>query len=134
MNTLKQDQAGRVIEFEIMELPPCLGDAGLLLQVWINLLSNALKYTRKNEIAHIKVGFQAAVAGKTVYFVQDDGVGFDMQYSDKLFGVFQRLHPTDDFEGNGVGLALVHQIVMRHGGRIWAEAQPGIGATFFFTL
>jgi PAS domain S-box-containing protein len=134
LGTLDHEQSRRTIEFEIMELPVCQGDPGLLLQVWINLLSNALKYTRKNAIAHIKVGYQIAEDGKVVYFVQDDGVGFDMEYSDKLFGVFQRLHTTDEFEGNGVGLALVQQIIMRHGGRIWAEARAGDGATFYFSL
>jgi len=134
LESLKQDQAGRTIEFEMMELPECLGDPALLLQVWINLLSNALKYTRKNEITRIKVGYQVLENGKIAYFVKDNGVGFDMQYSDKLFGVFQRLHNTEDFEGTGVGLALVQQIIMRHGGRIWVEAEMDIGATFYFFL
>jgi light-regulated signal transduction histidine kinase (bacteriophytochrome) len=123
-----------MVEIDIMDLPACLGDPGLLLQVWINLLANALKYTRKKDVTCIEVGFQSAENGKVVYFVKDNGVGFDMQYSDKLFGVFQRLHGTDEFEGNGVGLALVQQIIIRHGGRIWAEAQPDVGATFYFTI
>jgi light-regulated signal transduction histidine kinase (bacteriophytochrome) len=134
LEALKQDQVGRVVEFSSVELPTCLGDPGLLLQVWINLLSNALKYTRKNEVTRIEVGYLPAAGGRTAYFVKDNGVGFDMQYADKLFGVFQRLHSPEEFEGTGVGLALAHQIIMRHGGRIWVEAQPGEGATFYFMV
>jgi len=134
LETLGSEQEGRRVEIEIAELPPCEGDRGLLLQVWINLLSNALKYTRRCEIAHIEIGSMTGDNGKTIYFIRDNGVGFNMEYVDKLFGVFQRLHNTDEFEGSGVGLALVQQIIMRHGGRIWADATPGIGAIFYFTL
>jgi PAS domain S-box-containing protein len=123
----------RCIEFAVHDLPPCRGDLALLRQVWINLLSNALKYTRNCALTSITVGAESS--GDTpVFFIRDNGVGFDMKYAGKLFGVFQRLHRSDEFEGTGVGLALVQRIIRRHGGRIWAEAQPNAGATFFFTL
>jgi light-regulated signal transduction histidine kinase (bacteriophytochrome) len=130
---LRAEQEGRYVEIVMGELPPCQADPGLLRQVWMNLLSNALKYTRKCEVARIEIGCQKQ-DGETVYFVRDNGTGFDMQYADKLFGVFQRLHRTEDYEGTGVGLAIVQRIVHRHGGRVWAEAAPGEGATFCFTL
>jgi light-regulated signal transduction histidine kinase (bacteriophytochrome) len=105
----------------------------MLHQVWINLLSNALKYSRKSEAAVIEVGALHEPGGP-VYFVRDNGVGFDMRYAHKLFGVFERLHRADEFEGTGVGLAIVQRIVQRHGGSVRAEAAPGRGATFFFQL
>lgn len=121
------------IDFHLEQLPPATGDPALLRQVWANLLSNAVKFSAKKQRATIEV--RATREGsETVYSVRDNGAGFDMRYGDKLFGVFQRLHHDRDFEGTGVGLAIVQRIVHRHGGRTWAEGAPGEGATFYFTL
>jgi len=126
---------GRQVEVTIGELPDAACDAALVEQVFVNLLSNAFKYSRPREHARVEVGVLGddGVEGAT-YFVRDNGAGFDMEYAGKLFGVFQRLHRSEDFEGTGVGLAIVHRIVERHGGRIWAEAKVDAGATFYFTL
>lgn len=124
---------GRDVQFAIGDLPPCCADPSLLQQVWLNLLSNAVKYTSKRSAARIEVGCRAEVDRMT-YFVKDNGVGFDMRYAHKLFGVFQRLHRIEDYEGTGVGLAIVQRIVHRHGGRVWVDAEPNRGAIFFFTL
>jgi PAS domain S-box-containing protein len=123
----------RKIDLRAGTLPSATGDRSLLKQVWLNLLSNAVKYTRKRERAIIQI---AAETGEheTIYSVEDNGAGFSMQYIDKLFGVFQRLHRNNEFEGTGVGLALVQRIVRRHGGRVWAEGQEDVGAKFFFAL
>lgn len=132
---LNFQQNGRQVDVRIGNLPFCLGDPALLKQVWLNLLSNALKYSRQRETAVIEVGcMQGSGKDEKIYFVRDNGTGFDMRYADKLFGVFQRLHRAEEFEGTGVGLAIVQQIVHRHGGRVWAEAAPDQGATFYFTL
>jgi signal transduction histidine kinase len=145
---MKAEQEGRQLEIDIGELPSCLADPTLLKQVWMNLLSNALKYTRKLEVARIEIGCRKEPrpsTGKdasspcppgteTIYFVKDNGAGFDMKYVHKLFGVFQRLHRAADYDGTGVGLAIVQRIVNRHGGRVWGEAQVDQGATFSFTL
>jgi light-regulated signal transduction histidine kinase (bacteriophytochrome) len=133
LEDLLPERHGRQVELRVAELVPGQGDAALLKQVWMNLLSNALKYTRLREVAVIDVGF-AVENGEAAYFVRDNGTGFDMQYARKLFGVFQRLHRTEDFEGTGVGLAIVQRIVQRHGGRVWAEAEVDRGAIFRFTL
>lgn len=126
---------GRRVEVRVERLPLGFGDTALLKQVWMNLLSNALKYTRKRERAEIVVGALAKAGGAgDTFFVRDNGAGFDMAHRERLFGVFQRLHHADDFDGSGVGLAIVKRIVTRHGGRVWAEAAPGRGATFFFDL
>jgi light-regulated signal transduction histidine kinase (bacteriophytochrome) len=134
LQSLSGERVGRRIEISMGELPACQGDPTLLRQVWINLLANALKFTREQKTARIEVGSLTSGEGPPVYFVKDNGVGFDMQYVGKLFGVFQRLHSTEEFEGTGVGLATVQRIIHRHGGRVWAEAQVGAGATFYFTI
>ena len=125
--------AGRQVELRIGELPASMGDPALLRQVWLNLLSNALKYSRKRAPAIVEIGC-SRINGLETFFVRDNGTGFDMQFADKLFGVFQRFHRAEDYEGTGVGLAIVQRIVHRHGGRIWAEAILDQGATFYFTL
>ena len=117
----------------IGDLPAARGDIDLLRQVWTNLLDNAIKYTGRQPDARIEVSARAET-GEVTYSVRDNGVGFDMAYADKLFGVFQRLHRQDEFEGTGVGLAIVQRVIHRHGGNIWAESSPGQGAAFHFTL
>jgi PAS domain S-box-containing protein len=123
----------RSVEVRIGDLPASSGDPVLLKQVWMNLLSNALKYTGKREKAALEIGCMKTDEADT-FFVRDNGTGFDMRYANKLFGVFQRLHRVEDYEGTGVGLAIVQRIVHRHGGRVWAEAAVDRGATFYFTL
>ncbi len=126
-------ESDRNVEFRVQPLPPARADRAMVRQVWLNLLSNALKFTRPRPVAVIEVG--GRVEGEeAVYYVRDNGVGFDMRYADKLFGVFQRLHRADEFEGTGVGLAIVQRVVRRHGGRVWAEGKVDGGATFYFTL
>lgn len=127
--------AGRKVEVQVGQLPSAHGDPSLLKQVWVNLISNALKYSRKREVAVVEIGAtRPPDGGPPVYFIRDNGSGFDMQYATKLFGVFQRLHRAEDYEGTGVGLAIVQRIIHRHGGEIWAEGVEGKGATFFFHL
>jgi PAS domain S-box-containing protein len=133
LEELDPEQRGRQVEISVGKLPPCRADATLLKQVCLNLLENAFKFTRDRVPARIEVG-SFTRDGEVIYFVRDNGVGFDMAYANKLFGVFQRLHRQEDFEGTGVGLALSQRIINRHGGRIWAEAALDQGATFFFTL
>ncbi len=130
---LEAQRQGRALDLHVGDLPPCRGDWGLLKQVWINLLSNAVKYTQGRTPATIAIGCRSE-NDEAVYFVRDNGAGFSMQYADKLFGVFQRLHRAEEFAGTGVGLAIVQRIIHRHGGRIWAEAEVDRGATFYFTL
>ena len=123
----------RKVQWDLKPLPEARADRALMHQVWVNLLGNALKFTRSRESAVIEVGCRSA-ADEEVYYVKDNGVGFDMQYASKLFGVFHRLHRYEEFEGTGVGLALVQRIIQRHGGRVWAEGQVNGGATFYFSL
>jgi signal transduction histidine kinase len=130
---LAPECSGRDVEWRIGELFSVECDPELMKQVFVNLLSNAVKYTGKREHAVIEVG-TTMQNGERIVFVRDNGVGFEMQYVGKLFGVFQRLHKARDFEGTGVGLAIVQRIIRRHGGRIWAEAELDRGATFYFTL
>jgi PAS domain S-box-containing protein len=152
MEELAHEYEGRRVEINIAELPTCQADPALLRQVCVNLLSNAIKYTRERETARIEVGtvgiedFRSQMADlegdqseisdlqSAIYFVRDNGVGFDMRYADKLFGVFQRLHRPEEYEGTGVGLAIVQRIIRRHGGRVWAKAEVNRGATFYFTI
>jgi len=127
------ETTGRQIDLVIKEMPTCSADPALLNHVYTNLLSNALKFTRGRDVARIEVG--SCVKDKTtVYYVKDNGIGFDMKYANKLFRVFQRIHDDPSIEGTGVGLAIVERIIHRHGGRVWAESVPGEGTTFFFTL
>jgi PAS domain S-box-containing protein len=133
LQDLRAMQTDRNVEIQLHDLPTSDADPALLKQVWMNLLSNALKYTGKKESAQIEIGSHAAPEG-TIYFVRDNGIGFNMAYAGKLFGVFERLHRAEDYEGTGVGLAIVQRIVQRHGGRVWAEAESEKGATFYFTL
>jgi light-regulated signal transduction histidine kinase (bacteriophytochrome) len=130
---LRHDNPDRFIKWTIGKLPLVLCDNAMLRLVWINLLSNAVKFTRTRKKAIIEIGANDE-ATETIFFVRDNGVGFDMQYAQKLFGVFQRLHTMEEFEGTGIGLANVQRIVSRHGGRVWAEAEVEKGATFYFSL
>jgi signal transduction histidine kinase len=133
LNDLRPMQGERYIDFRIGALPLCQADPALLKQVFVNLLANAIKFTSRRDLAVIEVGCHEE-QGEHVYYVKDNGVGFNMAYVDKLFGVFQRLHRADEYDGTGVGLAIVQRIIHRHGGRIWAEAAVDQGATFSFTL
>ncbi len=130
---LRQANPARVLRLELRDPPAMRGDRALMRQVLVNLLANAVKFTAPQAEAVIEFG-GAAGSGENTYYVRDNGVGFDMQYADKLFGVFQRLHAASEFEGTGIGLAIVKRIVARHGGRIWAEGKVGGGATFTFTV
>jgi light-regulated signal transduction histidine kinase (bacteriophytochrome) len=130
---VRQVHEGRSVTVRVQQLPDLCADPGLIRQVFVNLIDNAFKYTRGRAEGHIEIGSRSS-DGQQIFFVRDDGVGFDMKYADKLFGVFQRLHRAEDFEGTGVGLAIVHRIVSRHGGRVWAEGAVGQGAVFNFTL
>lgn len=148
LTEMQKEQEGRQLDIVVGAVPPCQADPTLLKQVWMNLISNALKYTGKRTAARIEIGCRTQPrpqpeagaprspghATETVYFVKDNGAGFDMKYVGKLFGVFQRLHRASDYDGTGVGLAIVQRIVHRHGGRVWGEGQVGQGATFYFTL
>lgn len=133
LDELRSLEPLRRIDITMESLQATWADSGLLRQVWVNLLSNALKYSRKKEFTKLEIRCKQE-NGMVCYSVSDNGAGFDMNYSEKLFGVFQRLHSTSDFEGTGVGLALVKSIINRHGGNIWAESEEGKGAKFYFTL
>ena len=133
LRDLRNGPSGADVEVKVGDLPRCKGDPSLLKQVYVNLLSNAFKFSRHKEKPVVEVGYSQQ-NGERTYFVRDNGAGFDMRHSEKLFGVFQRLHSGNQFEGTGVGLSIVQRIVHRHGGRIWAEAEVDKGATFYFTL
>jgi two-component system sensor kinase len=133
VDEIRRHAGDRQLEITIGSLPPARGDRNMLRQAVTNLLDNAAKFTRKRAPGRVEVGCQANGA-EAVYYVKDNGAGFDPRYASKLFGVFQRLHRAEEFEGTGVGLAIVQRVVMRHGGRVWAEGKLDAGATFYFTL
>lgn len=133
LHSMHKEQEERQIEITIGDLPDCFGDPTMLRQVLTNLLSNAFKFTRFTEKPVIEIGSQPTEE-ELIYFVRDNGAGFDMRYADKLFGVFQRLHSQRQFEGNGVGLSIVQRIIQRHGGTVWAQSEINQGATFYFSL
>jgi PAS domain S-box-containing protein len=128
----RADPSTANVEFSVGELPPCQADPGLLKQVYANLIGNALKFSRNREHPLVEIGSYTE-EGHLIYFVRDNGIGFDMRYSDKIFGVFQRLENTEKYEGTGIGLAIVHRIIEIHGGRIWVESEIDKGTTFYFT-
>jgi two-component system, sensor histidine kinase and response regulator len=130
---LEHEDERSSIKIILNPLLPACGDALLIRQVWYNLLSNAFKYTRHTEQREVEIN-SSMIDSEIVYYVRDNGVGFDMQYADRLFGVFHRLHDAEEFEGIGVGLAIVKRIIQRHGGRVWAEGDVDNGARFFFAL
>lgn len=131
---LKTFEANRTIRLTLHKIPPAFGTEPMIRQVWTNLIGNALKFTSKKETPEIEIGEKENKEGERVYFVKDNGAGFDMRFADKLFGVFSRLHSAEDFPGTGVGLALVQRIIQRHGGRVWGEGKVDHGATFYFTI
>ena len=131
---LGRDTEGRDIQWKISSLPLVTGDRAMLRVVLVNLIANAIKFTRSKEVAQIEIGTQETDEAEVVIFIRDNGVGFDMDYADKLFGVFQRLHRQEDFEGTGIGLANAQRVIHRHGGKIWAKAQIEQGAAFYFSL
>jgi PAS domain S-box-containing protein len=133
LKTFSGELTGRTVKINISDLPDAMGDENLINQVWVNLISNALKYSRNKEKAVIDIGGKVE-NGEVIFHIKDNGAGFDMKYADKLFGVFQRLHKASDFEGIGIGLANVNRIVMRHGGKCWADGEVGKGATFLFSV
>jgi signal transduction histidine kinase len=128
-----QDQPERAVQWKIHDLPQIMGDRAMMKQVWLNLVSNALKYSRGKDPAVIEIGLENR-EGEEIFYIRDNGAGFDMKYADKLFGVFQRLHRETEFEGTGIGLANIRRIIHRHGGRTWAEGEVDKGATFYFSF
>ncbi|HPH35402.1 MAG TPA: ATP-binding protein, partial [Methanoregulaceae archaeon] len=132
LHEIRKDPAFAKVEFKVGDLPPCQADPGLLKQVYANLIGNAIKYSQKKEAPLVEIG-SLTRDGQLMYFVRDNGIGFDMKYSEKIFGVFERLQTADEYEGTGIGLAIVQRIVEMHGGRIWVESQVDKGTTFYFS-
>jgi len=132
-NELVPEEERVEIDFRIQNIPDAKGDATVIKQVWVNLIGNAIKFSSKKQNRFVEIGCDT-INNENIYFVKDNGVGFDMAFSDKLFGVFQRLHTTQEFEGTGVGLAIVQRIITRLNGRVWAEGRVNEGAAFYFTL
>ena len=130
--TASSEVRGKFI-FSAGSLPEASGDPAMMRQLWSNLISNAIKYTLPKEDRKIEIGSHER-DGEDVYYIKDTGVGFDPEYTHKLFGIFERMHKVEEFEGTGIGLAIVQRIVRRHGGKVWAEGKKGEGATFYFTL
>jgi PAS domain S-box-containing protein len=130
---LKEEYHKRVVHFNIKTVPACMGDSLLIKQVLTNIIGNAVKFTGKREEAEIEMGSRQ-VNGENTYYIKDNGAGLDMKYADRMFGLFQRLHSSNEFEGTGAGLAIVQRIIHRHGGKIWAEAEPGKGSRFYISL
>jgi light-regulated signal transduction histidine kinase (bacteriophytochrome) len=133
MTELLLQESKNKYHVHIHPIPDCGGEENLIKQVWTNLISNAIKYSSNGPKPQIEIDYKED-SSRNIYFIRDNGVGFDMQYAHKLFGVFQRLHSQEEFEGNGIGLALVKRIINKHKGEIWAEASPGEGAIFYFSL
>jgi light-regulated signal transduction histidine kinase (bacteriophytochrome) len=134
LKELQHETDGRNIAWKIDKLPDLYGDRSMLKLAMVNLVTNAVKFTRTRPKAEIEIGCTEGKSDDAVLFIRDNGVGFDMKYANKLFGVFQRLHAAEAFEGTGIGLATVQRIIHRHGGRVWAEAAVERGATFFFSV
>ena len=134
LDDLRSSYEGRQIGFTVGRLGTVQADPAMLKQVLANLFGNAIKFTRKRDPAAVEIGCRTVAGSPSVYYVKDNGAGFDMRHADKLFGVFQRLHSAAEYEGTGVGLAIVQRVIERHGGQVWAESAPGEGATFYFTL
>jgi PAS domain S-box-containing protein len=132
-NEIASDDVKQKFEFSVLDLPDAFGDGNIMRQVWINLISNAIKFSMKSKVRKIEIG-STNTKGNNIYYIKDQGVGFDAKYKHKLFGVFQRLHSAEEFEGIGVGLAITQRIVHRHGGEIWADGEIDKGATFYFTI
>lgn len=130
---LKPAFAGRQVHFSLGPLPHITADTALIRKVWTNLLANAIKFTRPREVAEIEITAQVS-GSEVICCVKDNGVGFEPEYGHKLFGIFQRLHDTEEFEGTGIGLGIVKRSIDKHGGRVWAEGTPGSGAAFYFSL